>query len=134
MRIIKQEKNSLTELDLTPLLDIIFLVLVFFMVAATFEINRSLNVQLPESVLSESNLSREVVLIEVDNNNSIFINGEPATQENFISTINTIENYTELTYILAADKNTYYQSIVFILDSLKMIGIKDLNIATDEKL
>ena len=65
-----------SSIDMTPLMDIIFLVLIFFMVGTTFEMNRSLKMNLPETLTAEGNLSENKILLEADAEGNIAVNGQ----------------------------------------------------------
>ncbi len=124
--------NDSTSLDITPMIDIIFLILVFFMVAATFELNRSLKIKLPKSVLSESSLSSDTLLIELNSDGDLFINGQQTYTDELTGLIKSEENYDKKNYILLADELTPYKSVVEIIDKLKILGINEINIGTEK--
>ena len=126
----KKDKSSI---DLTPLLDMIFIILIFFMVAATFDLNRSIKLNLPKSFSGESNISKDKILIEVDSDGNISLNGEITEMNDIASKIGEFDNFSESTVYLLGDKESNYKYIIEILDILKIIGISDISLVTDEK-
>lgn len=126
-------KNNKSGLDLTPLLDMIFIVLIFFMVAATFDLNRTIQLKLPKAFSGESGLSKDKILIEINNEGIISVNGDITEIQDISSVIREIDNFINCTVYLLADKDSYYKYVIEILDILKILGISNVSLVTDEK-
>lgn len=129
----KITKTNKQSLDLTPILDMMFIILIFFMVSATFDLNRSIKMKLPKSFAGESAISKEKILIEVDSNGNISLNGEISEIHDLSNKIKEIENFSTSTVYLLGDNNTGYKNIISILDILKVMGISDISLVTEEK-
>lgn len=129
----KRKKHINSNIDMTSLLDIIFLVLIFFIIAASFDINRSLTLDIPESFISQSDISQDKIVIEIDSNSNIVVNGEASSLETLASSIRTIDNYQNSSIYLFGDKKTNYEKIISILDILKMLGLNQISLVTDSK-
>jgi biopolymer transport protein ExbD len=120
-------------LDITPLLDIIFLVLIFFMVAATFDLNRSLKLVLPKAFSSESDISKDRIIIEVDEDGTVAVNGEETMIAELAGVIKQYEDYTTYTVYVFGDMETSYRNIVAVIDVLKIMEINAISLVTDVK-
>ncbi len=129
----KITKTNKQTVDLTPILDMMFIILIFFMVSATFDLNRSIKMKLPKSFAGESAISKEKILIEVDSNGNISLNGEIAEIHDLSNKIKEIENFSTSTVYLLGDNDTGYKNIISILDILKVMGISDISLVTEEK-
>ena len=111
-------KNKNNDLDLTPLTDMVFLVLLFFMVGATFDLNRSLKLELPKSFVGESDISKTKIVIEIDEEGNTFLNGSKIFLTNLSEEIKRIENY---------------KSIIGVIDVLKILDITSISLVTEPK-
>jgi len=129
----KTTKTNKQAVDLTPILDMMFIILIFFMVSATFDLNRSIKMKLPKSFAGESAISKEKVLIEVDSTGNISLNGETTEIHDLSNKIKEIENFSTSTVYLLGDADTGYKNIITILDILKVMGISDISLVTEEK-
>jgi biopolymer transport protein ExbD len=122
-----------SSIDMTPLMDIIFLVLIFFMVGTTFEMNRSLKMNLPETLTAEGNLSENKILLEADIEGNIAVNGQKVDLASLSETIlNLSPTETTEVYIMG-DENVPYKTIVQIMDIVKILGLEQISLVTDIK-
>ena len=122
-----------SSIDMTPLMDIIFLVLIFFMVGTTFEMNRSLKMNLPETLTAEGNLSENKILLEADIDGNIAVNGQKVDLASLSETIlNLSPTETTEVYIMG-DENVPYKTIVQIMDIVKILGLEQIPLVTDIK-
>ena len=73
----KQESDDSGEIDLTPMLDVVFIMLIFFIVTASFIKEQSIGVNVPEDTppREESTPDKENILVQVDSSDAIFIDG-----------------------------------------------------------
>jgi biopolymer transport protein ExbD len=122
-----------SSIDMTPLMDIIFLVLIFFMVGTTFEMNRSLKMNLPETLTAEGNLSENKILLEADIDGNIAVNGQKVDLASLSETIlNLSPTETTEVYIMG-DENVPYKTVVQIMDIVKILGLEQISLVTDIK-
>ena len=120
-------------IDLTPLMDVMFIILIFFMVAATFELNRTIRLSLPKSLSGESKISKDKILIEVGPDGEISMNGEVMHINQLSESIQQVENYADATVYVLGDENADYRYIVEVIDVLKVLSINDISLVTDDK-
>ena len=129
---IKEDPN----LDLTSLIDVIFLLLIFFMVSTTFERQALLKVDLPEA--SEVDERQEIpdsleLVIDADGrmflNDQRLIDGEPRTIRAAI--VQAAGTRRDLPLVLRADRETPHHFVVTSMDVAAQLGFSNLSIATD---
>lgn len=134
-KIRRRNENNLI-LELTPLIDVVFLLLIFFMVSTTFvDIATGININLPQSTVQENIPLREIT-VSIDNGGAIYINKTKVTLDNFESEMyKVIEKNQSQSVVIKADKNLDYGLVVDIMTKSKSVGAKELNLAveTDEK-
>ncbi|MGM0507719.1 MAG: ExbD/TolR family protein [Fusobacteriota bacterium] len=133
-RKIKRRTGGDIFLELTPLIDVVFLLLIFFMVSTTFvDINTGINIVLPHSTVNEISQSREVI-ITVTEKEKIYVNKEQVDINELQFKIEEVlmENKKD-NVIIKADKNLSHGLIVDIMTKSKNAGATEIDIATQEK-
>lgn len=127
-------------LELTPLIDVVFLLLIFFMVATTFDDLSGFKLKLPNSnskELKDDKLQKFYSLI-IDKDKNMFLTIEKTgenklkhqlTEDSFIKSLNQFIS-KEDSITLVADKDLDYGYIVKIITKIKEYGINKINIRT----
>ncbi|MCS5584446.1 MAG: biopolymer transporter ExbD [Pseudomonadales bacterium] len=122
------------EVNLTPLIDVVFLLLIFFMVSTTFTKETHLSIDLPESS-SQSNrvadLQIEILITREGDfaiNGVALINREQSTLRAAIGKVS--EGDTTIPMVITADSATPHQSVVTALDVAGQLGFSRLSITT----
>ncbi len=132
-----KESQQTLELNLTPLIDVVFLLLIFFMVSTTFDKPTRLKVQLPEAV-SENELDQTVNKIEVviQQNGDYFINGHPLANQTYKTLKKALKKKAngnqDLPVIIRADKKVPYQFVVKVMDVASQLGLNRLVFSTNK--
>jgi len=131
-RSLKEEVN----VNLTPLIDVVFLLLIFFMVTTTFSRNTNLLINLPEASGQPSESEAIEIEILVAENGSYSVNGRQLVNtqiETLMRTVTEVSGGDSTTpLIITADANTSHQSVVTAMDAVAQLGFSSLNIATRE--
>ena len=123
----KNIKNSEFNLDLTPIVDVVFNLLIFFALSLNFsEITSSLNIKLPKAQSSEVITDRQIV-VGIEKGNKISINDQFVLLDQ-IPTFLSSEN-TNKVVVIKADKTIDHGFVVQIMDMIKQAGFKKLGIA-----
>lgn len=133
MRILgKKNRRRPTDVDLTPLMDVIFLLLVFFMVATSFhEESRALDVSLPRAenpkVIS---LDERVLSITISKDDNIFLNEDEIDPAKLKEELNRRILDTGFKHVLIkADAEAKYRNIVAIIDVLTVLEVDGISFA-----
>lgn len=132
MRFSRRNRESL-ELNITPLIDVVFLLLIFFMVSTTFTRETQLLIDLPESSI-DARLEEEVVDISISKRGSIAVNQRliyDADLESLISAITEVSGTKNtLPIVIRADAETPHQSVIMAMDAAGRLGFTKIKIAT----
>ncbi|MCP4971641.1 MAG: biopolymer transporter ExbD [Arcobacter sp.] len=124
----RREKLSL---DLTPVVDVLFILLIFFLVSSVFKKNElALILDLPEASAKETQVQDEQIFIEL-NENELSIKG---IKVNFLSledNLKEIKN-NKKAIIVRIDKNTKYKRVIKTLDLLQKYNLNNLALVTNE--
>ena len=125
---IYKKKRALLTPDLTPLIDVVFLLLIFFIVSTTFNKYGNIDIDLPTSTLtSEENDDKNLEII-IDKDNRYFITF--GNKKNVEITFDEIDYYLNgaKSVSITGDKDLKYQNIIDIITKVKKHGIENLGI------
>lgn len=117
-------------LDIAPLIDVIFLLLIFFMLTSSFILQPGIKVNLPKAVTSEV-LQRELLIVTVTDGNKVFIDERPVNQDELVSRI-TLASKQEYPLLIRADKKADVGKVIEIWDICRRMDVKQVNIATTQ--
>lgn len=125
-----KKKRALLTPDLTPLIDVVFLLLIFFIVSSTFNKYGGIKIELPtstmESVKEEEN---EVLEIIIDKDNQYFISyKEDKKREVTFEELDGYLTSNVKSVTITGDKNLKYQNIIDVVSKVKNHGIENLGI------
>ena len=122
------------EVNLTPLIDVVFLLLIFFMVSTTFTKETHLSIDLPEASSQSSWAADLQIEISITREGSFAINGvalinrEQNTLRTAIEKVS--EGDTAIPLVITADSATPHQSVVTAMDVAGQLGFSHLSITT----
>ena len=134
MRLRSLRTTSKPKLMIIPMIDIIFFLLVFFMMSMlTMVVQKSVPIQLPQAVASKVDLQRKIP-ITVTSNGQIYVEAQPVTLDQMIRYLQAEKaKGDDMVVILRGDAKAEYGALVTVLDTLKQMGIVKVSIATDSK-
>ena len=122
------------ELNITPLIDVVFLLLIFFMVSTTFERESQINITLPEA--SEEVKEQEHLAIEVsiDARGEIYVNEQKLVNAQLLTIREALRIAAELgedpQVIISADENAAHQTVIRVMDAARQLGLVRITFAT----
>ena len=133
----RQVRRELPALNLTPLIDIVFLLLIFFMVTTCFSRETRLLVSLPEASGSAENAAESIEVL-VDREGGYAINGRRLVNAEVDSLVRGLElesgGDVSLLVVLVADAEVQHQSVVTAMEAIGRAGFASLSIATREPI
>ena len=119
------------QLDIAPLVDVVFLLLIFFMLTSNFVFQPGIKVSLPKAVTSEVMQSQNLV-ITVTGQDLLFLNEEPISFEALVAKLKEAASENKA-LLLKADTRASLGRVVEIWDLCRDLGIPQINIATNQK-
>ena len=124
------------ELNLTPLIDVVFLLLIFFMVSTTFNKQSEISIELPEASGKPLKTDKFVIEIEIDSQGRYFVN-QQRVKDNKVATLKRAIRLTQgkekkPQLIISSDRNTPYQSVITAMDAARQLGLVNLTFATKQ--
>jgi biopolymer transport protein ExbD len=125
----RRQKRRGTELNMSPLIDMIFILLIFFVVTTSFVKESGVDVQRPVAQTAESKESTNVV-VAITAENIVMAEGKPMD-------VRSVQSYMERflmqnpngSVVLAADRNSRSGIVIQVLDACRLAGVKNLSVA-----
>ena len=133
----KRQRSQEVGVDLTPLIDVVFLLLIFFMVSTTFTRESHLKVELPQAdgEAVETEVEQIDVVITRDGqyilNDKTLVNNRRETLERAVRDL--AGGDTSLPYIITADASTAHEFVVRAMDVAGRLGFARLSITTERQ-
>ncbi len=114
-------------LDIAPLIDVVFLLLIFFMLTSSFIFQPGIRVNLPRAVTSEA-LQRELLIVTITEKNEVFINERPVGSDELFSRI-SVAAREDQPLLIRADKNTDLGKVIESWDVCRKLEVRPIHIA-----
>jgi len=134
--ILRHDRNKDPDLNLTPLIDVVFLLLIFFMVSTTFEKESEITIELPEAAGEKSDEERFTIEITIDAEGHYFVNQQRIRDKELTTLKKALRDlradHQDPRLIISADKNTPHQAVVRAMDAARQIGLVNLTFATKQ--
>lgn len=133
----RRQRAKEVNVDLTPLIDVVFLLLIFFMVSTTFTRETHLEVNLPEAAsANEAKEQPQAIDILIAQDGTYSVNGTPLVNTQMDTLKRALkelsEGDTERQLTITADAKTPHQSVVTAMDVAGQMGFTRLSITTQE--
>src|SRR5512138_3697757 len=123
--------QMITDINVTPLVDITLVLLIIFMVTTTYIVNPSIKVDLPKAA-SGSDQARTTLALTLTKDGQLYLNGERSDEATVARQIAAdLPKNPDLQAIIAADKIVPHGSVVHIIDLVKRAGVRKFAINVD---
>jgi len=124
-------KRSDLLIDLTPMIDVVFLMLIFFMVSTSFTVSNSLKLDLPQSKASVAVKEDVQVVIQIDPEGQLYVQDEQVEDADLRRRIlNISKGDPNMRVILRADAEAKHKRVVYVLSIIRELGMGKVGIAT----
>ncbi|CAM4102493.1 biopolymer transporter ExbD [Psychrobacter arenosus] len=122
------------EINLTPMIDCLLFLIVFLLLATSFNKFSRLNIILPEAAGVSVNTDSNKIEVAIQEDGSYMVNGVALVSQNETELVSLINKETqgdrERLFVIAADANASHQSVVKVMDIAGKLGFLNLNIST----
>ena len=126
----RREDEDNFALDLTPLIDVVFLLLIFFMVSTVFvDFNRRMDLTLPSSKSSTSEDLGDVLTIELTADQKMFFQGQQISIQQLESKLGKLKGGDKKSAVIRADKGLSFGKVVQVMGILRNEKIEDISVA-----
>jgi biopolymer transport protein ExbD len=130
---LRQSKKEAPEVNITPLIDVVFLLLIFFMVSTTFQREAELSIELPEASSQAPENKEQSIEVAIDASGRYYVNGrllinrQPQTIRKALQQAS--EGRENASLIISADAKTPHQAVVTVMDAARQLGLVRLTFA-----
>ncbi len=125
------EGGVITEINVTPLVDIMLVLLIIFMLTANIITQQSIEVDLPNAVTGETTESTTVAFT-IDAEANVFLNGEAADEASLRQSLPILVQESEdIQAIIAADKSVSHGKVIWLIDLIRQLGIEKFALNID---
>ena len=127
------KKRTRPTIHLTALIDIVFLLLIFFLLASSFVEQAGVAIIVPEIESEGSGLLPEII-VQIDQNGTILIDDTNVNQRQLTTILKLrIKSLAKDTVVIQADRRVQYDTVVEVIDAAKLAGAKNLILVTTRK-
>lgn len=125
--------GPITEINMTPFVDIVLVILIIFLLTATVMMPRTFSIALPKATQADK-IEKTVVIISIDREGQIAINGVRVSQDQDFETVFTGQvQGKEPQAVIAADKETRHGRIIGVIDHLKRLKVERIGIEVEQQ-
>lgn len=130
----RPSRRELGDINVTSLVDIIFNLLLFFMLTTSFSESAGLEIELPEAAASDLKVQDEDLTIALTKEGDIVVGGTVVSLEELERALKRHkERYERAAVIIQADEEVPHGRVVQVVDAAKKIGMPRLGIATQSR-
>ncbi len=120
----REKRITRTIINLTPMVDMLFLILLFFLVTSSFIEQPNIKLELPSTKYASTSKIEERILT-ISQDGKLFFRNEPVERKNLVSILkNAFSKQDDKTLVLRADKNVSYGVVVDVMDAAKGAGLR----------
>jgi len=135
---IQGDDDEITGINVTPLVDVMLVLLIIFMVTASYIVNQSIKVQLPKAETGEASEKVKSLTFTLDDASTLYLNGKEITFKTIPQAI-AEEKAKEgasgsFQAVIAADQNTPHGAVVRLIDAVRKNGITDFAINVESEM
>jgi biopolymer transport protein ExbD len=124
-------EHGLKQIDIAPLIDMVFQLLIFFMLTSSFVMQPGIKINLPKAVTSEAVKFQNIEII-ISGENVVYLNGKVVTSQELKSLLKQASK-KEQSILIKSDKRASLGRVVEIWDMCRDLGISKINIATNQE-
>lgn len=122
-------ESGLAQIDMAPMIDIIFQLLIFFMLSSSFTFQSGIHVKLPKAVTSDV-IKQNQFSIVITSEDIIYLNGAIVSLDELDDRLKTLSK-TDTQIMINSDRRSSMGRIVDVWDLCRKTGIQKINIATN---
>jgi biopolymer transport protein ExbD len=134
MRLDTAHAEDEASIDLTALIDVVFTLIIFFVVTTSFNNRSALKITLPSSSASQVEAQRKPLMVLIDRTGNYYVGDSALVRNDLASLKDAIRqqagNDRERTIVIQADAKATHQSVITAMDAIGQLGFTRLSIAT----
>jgi biopolymer transport protein TolR len=126
-----RRRGIITDINVTPLVDIMLVLLIIFMLTANLIAKQAIEVELPRAAQSTS-VNPTTLAVTLTRDGALFLNGRPTTPDGLRAAVRaSVATDPKTQAIIAGDKAVSHGRVVWVLDVVKSLGVASFAIQID---
>lgn len=119
--------------DLTPMIDMVFILLIFFMVSTTFVKDMKIDIERPGAASAQS-ASSKALRVNIDSSQNVYIDGKPVRVWMVQSRVRELlDSAATKSVLVIVDRRVPAEKLVEIVDQCRLAGAADVGVATEKE-
>lgn len=129
-----RKESDVQNLDISPLIDVVFILLIFFMVSTTFVKDQQLSIDRP-TASSSTRASADVIRVSIDESSEVYVDGQPIKIWALQSKLrDLLASATEKSVLVITDDGVPVKTLVSVVDESRLSGAENVAVATEREL
>jgi len=130
----ERRRRGIEVIDMIPMLDMVFLLLIFFAVTSTFEMQRILEMSTPEAASGDVLKESRTISVRVDQNSTLYLGDDPVDLETYRSRLQqAVREGARLTLVIAGDEQAQHGKVIQLMDIAKVAGVEKIMVTVKQK-
>jgi biopolymer transport protein ExbD len=130
----RQKKESVQDIDISPLIDMVFILLIFFMVSSTFVKDMQLDLDRP-GASSATKASSKVIRVFIDKYSDVYVDGQPVKTWAIQGKLRDLMRAsTEKSVLVVTDDTIPVEKLIEVVDQCRLSGAEDVAVATEKEV
>jgi len=124
---IERRRKSIEVIDMIPMIDMVFLLLIFFALTNTFEIQRVMEMNLPKAATGDQLQKQQTLTLSIDSDERLTLENEPVNFQDLKSMLNqSVAESTGVTLVIKGDEQVSHGKVVQLMDIAHAVGVKKI--------
>ncbi|AWA99754.1 biopolymer transporter ExbD [Vibrio harveyi] len=125
------ESGEQANVDMTPLIDVVFILLIFFILSASFQQQNQIKVERPNSQVTDS-ISNVSITVSVDEQGQIWFDNQPVEVELLTSRVKQkAAQASNVSVVIDVDKSIDSGRLIQVVDKVRIAGVNNVAVATE---
>ena len=130
----RRKRRDGVAMDITPMVDMVFLLLTFFMLSTTFIVSPGIRINLPRASVDAVRTESQDLHVKIDSQGTLFLEGEPVSPQGLEEQVRAAgARSPDMMVVIEADETTQHKYVVEVMDRVKSAGLHRMAIATRPK-
>lgn len=126
------DDDIIAGINITPLVDVVLVLLIIFMITAPTIYSSALKVQLPKAISGES-VEKKALTFSITKDGHVGIDGKPLEWDQIKTTLSTVSEIDQKTAVISADKEVPHGTVIQLVDLLKQAGMTHFAMSVDHQ-
>jgi biopolymer transport protein ExbD len=125
-------RGGIVGINVTPMVDVVLVLLVIMMVSATYIVSQSLKVELPKTASSDEAV-QTVAAVTITKDRKLYFNGDPVTEMELVQKLRVAKGKgADVNLVVSADQDVPHGQVVHVIDVAKVEGITKFSINVEQ--